>query len=45
LQAHQRISFTIISQQKAVELLQLQQQYLLHIQNACIFKLKEFLAT
>lgn len=45
LQAHQRINFTIISQQQAVALLQIQQQYLLHIQNACIFKLKEFLAT
>lgn len=45
LQAHQRINFAIISQQEATELLYLQQQYLLHIQNACIFKLKEFLAT
>ncbi|MDI9365835.1 MAG: 5-oxoprolinase subunit PxpB [Flavobacterium sp.] len=45
LQAHQRISFTIVSQQQAVDLWQLQQQYLLRIQNACIFKLKEFLAT
>jgi antagonist of KipI len=43
LQAHQRVTFSIISHQQAVELLRLQQQYLLHIQNACIFKLKEFL--
>lgn len=43
LQAHQRVAFSIISHQQAVELLRLQQQYLLHIQNACIFKLKEFL--
>jgi antagonist of KipI len=45
LQAHQRITFSIISNQQAVDLLRLQQQYLLHIQNACIFKLKELLET
>ncbi len=43
MQAHQHITFTIVSQQQAVDMLRLQQQYLLHIQNACIFKLKEFL--
>ncbi len=45
LQAHQRITFSIISNNQAVDLLRLQQQYLLHIQNACIFKLKELLET
>jgi allophanate hydrolase subunit 2 len=44
IQVHQLVSFTLISHQKAVELLQQQQQYLLQIQNACIFKLKELLA-
>lgn len=44
IKVHQLITFSLISQQKAIELLQQQQQYLLQIQNACIFKLKEILA-
>jgi antagonist of KipI len=43
IQVHQSVIFTLISQQKAIELLQQQQQHLLQIQNACIFKLKEIL--
>lgn len=45
MQAHQRLIFTLITHEQAVQMLRLQQQHLLHIQNACIFKLKEFLAT
>ncbi len=43
IQMYQAIKFQLITHQEAQEQLQLQQQYLLQIQNACIFKLKEFL--
>lgn len=42
IQVHQPIKFQLITHQYALDQLQLQQQYLLQIQNACIFKLKEF---
>lgn len=45
MQAHQRLTFKLITHTQALEMLRLHQQHLLHIQNACIFKLKEFLAT
>ena len=44
MQAHQPIQFTIIDYEYAVKKYAIQQQYLLQIQNACIFKLTEYLA-
>ena len=41
IQAHQSIRFKVISHYQSYEKLQQQYQYLLQIQNACIFKLKE----
>ncbi|MBC7722478.1 MAG: 5-oxoprolinase/urea amidolyase family protein [Pedobacter sp.] len=41
IQAHQHIKFQLITHQQAQEKLQLQNQYLLQVQNACNFKLKE----
>lgn len=43
LQPHQHVTFTLVTHQEALVLLKQQQQYLLQIQNACNFKLKEFL--
>ncbi len=45
MQAHQAIRFAIITNEEAIKKYTLQQQYLLHIQNACTFKLTEYLAT
>lgn len=41
MQVHQPIQFAIINGEDAIKKYALQQQYLLQIQNACIFKLKE----
>ena len=43
MQAHQLIQFAIINGEDAIKKYALQQQYLLQIQNACIFKLTEYL--
>ncbi len=42
MQAHQTIKFKVITHYDAHEKLQQQHQYLLQIQNACTFKLKDF---
>jgi antagonist of KipI len=43
MQAHQSIQFVIISCEEAIKKYILRQQYLLQIQNACIFKLIQYL--
>ena len=43
MQVHQPIQFAIINAEEAIKKYVLQQQYLLQIQNACIFKLTEYL--
>ncbi|MBC7651080.1 MAG: 5-oxoprolinase/urea amidolyase family protein, partial [Deinococcales bacterium] len=44
MQVHQPIQFAIINNEEAIKKYSLQQQYLLQIKNACIFKLTEYLA-